>query len=93
MGSSRRKPAVWSRALFTRHKIKVFLYSQQVTDSLTGSFIALAQVREPSNGYLLAEIALVHASGLNTLCVVPSRDADHPPVNGQRGHPRGEGQR
>ena len=31
------------RSLFTRHKVKVFLYNQQVTDSLTESFISLAQ--------------------------------------------------
>jgi zinc/manganese transport system substrate-binding protein len=31
------------RSLFTDHKVKVFLYNQQVTDSLTESFIALAQ--------------------------------------------------
>jgi len=31
------------RALFTQHKVKVFLYNQQVTDSLTESFIALAK--------------------------------------------------
>jgi zinc/manganese transport system substrate-binding protein len=31
------------RALFTDHKVKVFLYNQQVTDSLTESFIQLAQ--------------------------------------------------
>jgi zinc/manganese transport system substrate-binding protein len=30
------------RSLFTQHKVKVFLYNQQVTDSLTESFIALA---------------------------------------------------
>jgi zinc/manganese transport system substrate-binding protein len=30
-------------ALFTQHKVKVFLYNQQVTDSLTESFIALAR--------------------------------------------------
>jgi zinc/manganese transport system substrate-binding protein len=29
-------------ALFTQHKVKVFLYNQQVTDSLTESFIKLA---------------------------------------------------
>jgi zinc/manganese transport system substrate-binding protein len=34
------------RSLFTQHKVKVFLYNQQVTDSLTESFISLAQ----SNG-------------------------------------------
>jgi zinc/manganese transport system substrate-binding protein len=31
------------RALFTGHKVKVFVYNQQVTDSLTESFIQLAQ--------------------------------------------------
>ena len=31
------------KALFTGHKVKVFLYNQQVTDSLTQSFIAAAQ--------------------------------------------------
>jgi len=31
------------RSLFTQHKVKVFLYNQQVTDSLTQSFITLAQ--------------------------------------------------
>jgi zinc/manganese transport system substrate-binding protein len=31
------------RSLFTEHKVKVFLYNQQVTDSLTESFIQLAQ--------------------------------------------------
>jgi zinc/manganese transport system substrate-binding protein len=31
------------RSLFTQHKVKVFLYNQQVTDTLTQSFIALAQ--------------------------------------------------
>jgi len=30
------------QALFTQHKVKVFLYNQQVTDSLTESFISLA---------------------------------------------------
>jgi zinc/manganese transport system substrate-binding protein len=30
------------RSLFTEHKVKVFLYNQQVTDSLTESFISLA---------------------------------------------------
>jgi zinc/manganese transport system substrate-binding protein len=34
------------RSLFTQHKVTVFLYNQQVTDSLTESFIALAR----SNG-------------------------------------------
>jgi zinc/manganese transport system substrate-binding protein len=31
------------RGLFTQHKVKVFLYNQQVTDALTQSFITLAQ--------------------------------------------------
>ena len=31
------------RALFTGHKVKAFLYNDQVTDSLTTSFIALAR--------------------------------------------------
>ena len=31
------------RSLFTQHKVTAFLYNQQVTDSLTESFIALAQ--------------------------------------------------
>jgi len=31
------------RSLFTKHKVKVFLYNQQVTDTLTQSFISLAQ--------------------------------------------------
>jgi zinc/manganese transport system substrate-binding protein len=30
------------RSLFTQHKVKVFLYNQQVTDTLTESFITLA---------------------------------------------------
>jgi zinc/manganese transport system substrate-binding protein len=31
------------RSLFTDHKVKVFLYNQQVTDTLTQSFISLAR--------------------------------------------------
>jgi zinc/manganese transport system substrate-binding protein len=31
------------KSLFTQHKVKVFLYNQQVTDSLTQSYIKLAQ--------------------------------------------------
>lgn len=31
------------RSLFTQHQVKAFLYNQQVTDSLTESFIALAR--------------------------------------------------
>jgi zinc/manganese transport system substrate-binding protein len=31
------------KSLFTQHKVKVFLYNQQVTDALTESFISLAE--------------------------------------------------
>ena len=31
------------RSLFTQHQVKAFLYNQQVTDSLTESFISLAR--------------------------------------------------
>jgi zinc/manganese transport system substrate-binding protein len=31
------------RSLFTQHKVKVFIYNQQVTDTLTESFITLAR--------------------------------------------------
>jgi zinc/manganese transport system substrate-binding protein len=31
------------RALFSRHQVKVFVYNQQVTDSLTESFVTLAR--------------------------------------------------
>jgi zinc/manganese transport system substrate-binding protein len=31
------------RSLFTQHKVKVLVYNQQVTDSLTESFITLAR--------------------------------------------------
>jgi zinc/manganese transport system substrate-binding protein len=34
------------RSLFTQHQVKVFLYNQQVTDSLTESFIALAKAND-----------------------------------------------
>ena len=41
------------RSLFTGHKVKVFLYNQQVTDTLTESFITLAQQqRNPGGGRL-----------------------------------------
>ena len=39
------------RGLFTGRKVKVFVYNQQVTDSLTESFIPLAQgERHPGRG-------------------------------------------
>jgi zinc/manganese transport system substrate-binding protein len=34
------------RSLFTQRKVKVFLYNQQVTDTLTQSFIALARAND-----------------------------------------------
>ena len=34
--------AAAENSLFTQHKVKVFLYNQQITDSLTGSLIKLA---------------------------------------------------
>jgi zinc/manganese transport system substrate-binding protein len=34
------------RSLFTQHKVKAFLYNQQVTDSLTESFITLAHAND-----------------------------------------------
>ena len=34
------------RSLFTQHAVKVFLYNQQVTDSLTESFITLAHAND-----------------------------------------------
>ena len=36
------------RNLFTQHKVRAFLYNQQVTDTLTQSFIALAQRSSPA---------------------------------------------
>jgi zinc/manganese transport system substrate-binding protein len=35
--------AAAQQALFTQHKVKVFVYNQQVTDALTESYIALAK--------------------------------------------------
>src|SRR5579859_3571128 len=68
------------RALFTQHKVKAFLYNQQVTDTLTESFITLAQqngipvvgVYEtmPQPGYdyqswMLAEVQALHNAVAN----------------------------
>jgi zinc/manganese transport system substrate-binding protein len=61
--------------LFTRHKVKVFVYNQQVTDSLTESLLALAHQNKipvvgvyetmPTPGYdyqswMLAEVRALH---------------------------------
>jgi zinc/manganese transport system substrate-binding protein len=63
------------RSLFTGHKVKVFLYNQQVTDSLTESFIRLAKqngipvvgVYEtmPEPGYDYQSWMLAEVSALN----------------------------
>ena len=65
------------RSLFTEHKVKAFLYNQQVTDTLTESFITLAQqngipvvavyetMPEPGFSYqswMLAEVNDLHAA-------------------------------
>ncbi len=65
------------RSLFTKHEVKVFVYNQQVTDSLTESFIALAQANGipvvgvyetmPEPGYhyqswMLAEVRALRAA-------------------------------
>jgi zinc/manganese transport system substrate-binding protein len=65
------------RSLFTKHEVKVFLYNQQVTDSLTESFIALARANGvpvvgvyetmPEPGYhyqswMLAEVRALRAA-------------------------------
>jgi len=65
------------RSLFTNHEVKVFLYNQQVTDSLTESFIALARANHipvvgvyetmPEPGYryqswMLAEVRALRAA-------------------------------
>jgi zinc/manganese transport system substrate-binding protein len=65
------------RGLLTKHQVKVFLYNQQVTDSLTESFIALARANNipvvgvyetmPEPGYryqswMLAEVRALRAA-------------------------------
>jgi zinc/manganese transport system substrate-binding protein len=65
------------RSLFTKHEVKVFTYNQQVTDSLTESFIALARANGipvvgvyetmPEPGYhyqswMLAEVRALRAA-------------------------------
>jgi zinc/manganese transport system substrate-binding protein len=63
------------KALFTQHKVKVFLYNQQVTDSLTESYIKLAHdngipvvgVYEtmPTPGYTYQSWMLAEVNALN----------------------------
>ena len=65
------------RSLFTKHEVRVFVYNQQVTDSLTESFIALAKANGipvvgvyetmPEPGYhyqswMLAEVRALRAA-------------------------------
>jgi zinc/manganese transport system substrate-binding protein len=62
-------------SLFTQHKVKVFLYNQQVTDSLTESFIKLAQENDipvvgvyetmPTPGYDYQSWMLAEVNDLN----------------------------
>ena len=62
-------------SLFTQHKVKVFLYNQQVTDSLTESFIKLAQANDipvvgvyetmPTPGYSYQSWMMAEISALN----------------------------
>ena len=62
-------------SLFTQHKVKVFLYNQQVTDSLTESFIKLAKENNipvvgvyetmPTPGYDYQSWMLAEVNALN----------------------------
>jgi zinc/manganese transport system substrate-binding protein len=63
------------KSLFTQHKVKVFLYNQQVTDSLTQSYINLAHANGipvvgvyetmPTPGYTYQSWMLAEVSALN----------------------------
>lgn len=63
-------------ALFTAHKVKVFVYNQQVTDTLTQSLLALAHQNDipvvgvyetmPTPGYTYQKWMLAEVSALNT---------------------------
>ena len=81
-------------SLFTQHKVKVFLYNQQVTDSLTESFIKLADennipvvgVHEtmPTPGYdyqswMLAEVNALKKAVTDKIVYV-AREAEPSPV-------------
>jgi zinc/manganese transport system substrate-binding protein len=62
-------------ALFTQHKVKVFVYNEQVTDSLTQSFIAAAQAAHvpvigvyetmPTPGFTYQSWMLAEVNALN----------------------------
>jgi zinc/manganese transport system substrate-binding protein len=74
------------RALFSDHKVKVFLYNQQVTDSLTESFITLAQANGipvvgvyetmPVPGYDYQSWMLAEVNALNK-AVVDDTSTEH----------------
>jgi zinc/manganese transport system substrate-binding protein len=74
------------RSLFTDHKVKVFLYNQQVTDSLTESFINLAQANHipvvgvyetmPTPGYDYQSWMLAEVNALNK-AVVDKTSTEH----------------
>ena len=69
------------RSLFTGHKVKVFLYNQQVTDTLTESFITLAQPEQHPGGGRLRDDARARLR-------LPVLDADRGSGPGQgRGRP------
>jgi zinc/manganese transport system substrate-binding protein len=63
------------QALFTGHKVKVFVYNQQVTDSLTQSLLTLAHQNDipvvgvyetmPTPGYDYQKWMLAEVSALN----------------------------
>ena len=72
------------RSLFTQHKVKVFLYNQQVTDTLTESFITLAQQNDVP---VVGVYETMPVSGFN-YHRVPVLDADRSPGPDQgRGRP------
>jgi zinc/manganese transport system substrate-binding protein len=78
--------AAVERSLFTQHKVKVFLYNQQVTDTLTQSLIALADANRipvagvyetmPVPGYDYQSWMLAEVHDL-TLAVADKTSAEH----------------
>ena len=74
------------RSLFTQHKVKAFLYNQQVTDTLTQSFIALARANGipvvgvyetmPTPGYNYQSWMLAEINDLNK-AVTSKVSTDH----------------
>jgi zinc/manganese transport system substrate-binding protein len=74
------------KALFTQHKVKVFLYNQQVTSSLTQSFITLAHANGvpvvgvyetmPTPGYDFQSWMVAEVNALNK-AVVDKTSTEH----------------